>query len=126
MTNLLTDELTTTTARNAALSGANKKAYFLQNLKIQKLSIELGDVLGKFNIINNLNFLEELVRGLAEKTITLSEWRDLCRAIGYRYSAIHLHVSPEQWKLVRDVLVYSVVISSQTLVFLKFLSRYIF
>lgn len=62
-------------------------------------------------------FLEELVRGLAEKTITLSEWRDLCRAIGYRYSAIHLHVSPEQWKLVRDVLVYSVVISSQTLVF---------
>lgn len=49
MTNLLTDELTT--ARNAAFSGANKKAYFLQNLKIQKLSIELGDVLGKLNII---------------------------------------------------------------------------
>lgn len=57
------------------------------------------------------------MRGLAEKTISISEWRDLCRAIGYRYSAIHLHVSPEQWKLVRDVLVCSVVIASQTLAF---------
>lgn len=51
MTHLLIDELSSNTIlktrmTNSMAETANKKTYFLQHFKIQKHSVELGDVLG--------------------------------------------------------------------------------
>lgn len=52
-------------------------------------------------------FSENILRSLVSKS-SITEWRDVCRSLGYRYHKINLHCSAEHWKMIRVILVQSI------------------
>ncbi|KAI1690466.1 hypothetical protein DdX_22465 [Ditylenchus destructor] len=80
---------------NDAKNGFLEREDFAKNTIIQKHAIILGDT------------LENILRSLVSKS-SITEWRDVCRSLGYRYHKINLHCSAEHWKMIRVILVQSI------------------